>query len=53
MDESPQRSNQGGAQRARGDAEPRAKAPDGQEEQDQQKLSRCLSDPGPNKEEEE
>ncbi|KAM9339819.1 sodium/hydrogen exchanger 1b [Symphorus nematophorus] len=52
LDESSQRPNQSGAQRARGDAEQRAKASDEPEEQDQQKLSRCLSDPGPNKEEE-
>ncbi|XP_033950230.1 Na(+)/H(+) exchanger beta-like [Pseudochaenichthys georgianus] len=31
--------------------EPRAKVPQEQEEQDQLKLSRCLSDPGPNQEE--
>ncbi|KAK5883227.1 hypothetical protein CesoFtcFv8_019584 [Champsocephalus esox] len=31
--------------------EPRAKVPKEQEEQDQLKLSRCLSDPGPNQEE--
>ncbi|KAI3358808.1 hypothetical protein L3Q82_015209 [Scortum barcoo] len=36
-------------QRARGDAEPRPKV----EQDEQMKLSRCLSDPGPNKEEEE
>ncbi|XP_035537077.1 Na(+)/H(+) exchanger beta-like [Morone saxatilis] len=44
LSESPQRPNQSGAQRT--------KVPDEQEEQDQLKLSRCLSDPGPNKEEE-
>ncbi len=47
LNESPQRPNQ----RAKGDAELRPKVPDEQEEQ--LKLSRCLSDPGPNKEEEE
>lgn len=47
LSESPQRPNQ----RAKGDAERRPKVPDEQEEQ--LKLSRCLSDPGPNKEEEE
>lgn len=51
LNESPQRPNQSGAQRARGDAELRGKGPDEQEEQEQQKLSRCLSDPGPNQEE--
>uniref|UniRef100_A0A4W6DSX3 Sodium/hydrogen exchanger n=1 Tax=Lates calcarifer TaxID=8187 RepID=A0A4W6DSX3_LATCA len=53
LDESPQRPSQRGALRTRGDAEVRAKAPDDKEEQDQLKLSRCLSDPGPKKDEEE
>lgn len=43
LDEFPQRANQSKAQRE--------KAPEEQEEQ--QKLSRCLSDPGPNQEEDE
>ncbi|KAM3858584.1 Na(+)/H(+) exchanger beta-like [Diretmus argenteus] len=37
----------------RGDTDLREHAPDNQEEQDQLKLSRCLSDPGPNKGEDE
>lgn len=53
LDESPQRPSQRGALRTRGDAEVRAKAPDDKEEQDQLKLSRCLSDPGPKKDEED
>ncbi|XP_041810958.1 Na(+)/H(+) exchanger beta-like [Chelmon rostratus] len=52
LNESPQRPSQSSAQRAKGGAELRVKVPDEQEEQDQLKLSRCLSDPGPNKEEE-
>lgn len=51
LKESPQRANQREAQRANGDREEREKVPGEQEEQ--QKLSRCLSDPGPNQEEEE
>lgn len=42
LNESPQRPNQSSEQRATG--------PNEQEEQDQPKVSRCLSDPGPNKE---
>lgn len=53
LNESPQRPNQSDAQRPKGNAELRAKVPDEQEEQDQLKLSRCLSDPGPKKEEDE
>ncbi|XP_039977708.1 Na(+)/H(+) exchanger beta-like [Xiphias gladius] len=49
LSESPRGPDQGGAPRAKGNAQPRAKAPDDQEEQEQLKLSRCLSDPGPNK----
>ncbi|XP_037651348.1 Na(+)/H(+) exchanger beta-like [Sebastes umbrosus] len=43
LNESPQRPNQSSEQRATG-------PPDEQEEQDQPKVSRCLSDPGPNNE---
>ncbi|XP_035476173.2 Na(+)/H(+) exchanger beta-like isoform X1 [Scophthalmus maximus] len=46
VNESTRRPDQSGA------AEPRAKVPDDQEDQDQLTLSRCLSDPGPNKDEE-
>uniref|UniRef100_A0A3Q3JUA3 Sodium/hydrogen exchanger n=1 Tax=Monopterus albus TaxID=43700 RepID=A0A3Q3JUA3_MONAL len=53
LSKSPQRPNQTSALRAKGSTELRAKAPDEQEEQDQVKLSRCFSDPGPNEEEEE
>ncbi|XP_038580920.1 Na(+)/H(+) exchanger beta-like [Micropterus salmoides] len=53
LNESPQRTNQSNAQRAKGDAQLRTKVPDDQDEQEQIKLSRCLSDPGPNKDEEE
>ena len=53
LDESARGPNQGGAPRAKGEAGPRprarAPAPDDPEEQDQLKISRCLSDPGPNK----
>ncbi|KAM4630571.1 sodium/hydrogen exchanger 1b [Polymixia lowei] len=38
---------------AKGDAALRANVTDNQEDQEQQKLSRCLSDPGPNKDEDE
>ena len=59
LSESPQRPNQSSSQRDKSNGELREKekakakekAPDEQEEQ--LKLSRCLSDPGPNKEEEE
>ena len=55
LSESPQRPNQSSSQRDKGDGEQRERererAPDEQEEQ--LKLSRCLSDPGPNKEEED
>nr|XP_020516749.2 Na(+)/H(+) exchanger beta-like [Labrus bergylta] len=51
LNESPQRPNQSKAQRSTGGDKTREKDPDEQEEQ--QKLSRCLSDPGPNQEEEE
>ncbi|XP_044028750.1 Na(+)/H(+) exchanger beta-like isoform X3 [Siniperca chuatsi] len=47
LNESPQKTNQSSA--LKGDAQLRAKVADKQEEQDQLKLSRCLSDPGPNK----
>ncbi|XP_078146375.1 sodium/hydrogen exchanger 1b isoform X2 [Centroberyx gerrardi] len=53
LDESSPRANHRRADRAEGDAEPRADAPDDQEDQDQLKLSRCLSDPGPKKDEDE
>lgn len=43
LDESPQRANQSKAQREK----------DPEEQEEQQKLSRCLSDPGPNQEEDE
>nr|WRO44058.1 sodium/hydrogen exchanger beta [Rachycentron canadum] len=43
------RPNQSSTPRAKGDVELRVKPPDDQEAQDQLKLSRCLSDPGPNK----
>uniref|UniRef100_A0A671YY50 Sodium/hydrogen exchanger n=1 Tax=Sparus aurata TaxID=8175 RepID=A0A671YY50_SPAAU len=53
LSESPQRPNQSSSHRDKGDGEPRERerAPDEQDEQ--LKLSRCLSDPGPNKEEED
>ncbi|XP_034561433.1 Na(+)/H(+) exchanger beta-like [Notolabrus celidotus] len=51
LNESPQRANQSEAQSATGDNERREKVSDEQEEQ--QKLSRCLSDPGPNQDQEE
>ncbi|KAM6973845.1 sodium/hydrogen exchanger 1b [Tautogolabrus adspersus] len=51
LNESPQRPNQSKAQRSTGDDKTREKDPDEQEEQ--QKLPRCLSDPGPKQEEEE
>lgn len=53
LSESPQRPNQSSSHRDEGDGEPRERerAPDEQDEQ--LKLSRCLSDPGPNKEEED
>ncbi|XP_040909523.1 Na(+)/H(+) exchanger beta-like [Toxotes jaculatrix] len=53
LKESSQRPSQGSALRAKGSAELRAKALDEQEEQDQLKLSRCLSDPGPKQDGEE
>lgn len=49
LDGSPQRPDQSSSQEAPGNAELRADVLDQQEEQ--LKLSRCLSDPGPNKEE--
>ncbi|KAK2830705.1 hypothetical protein Q5P01_018636 [Channa striata] len=53
LSESSQRPNQKSSLRAKGKAEQMEKAPeeDEEEEQDQLKLSRCFSDPGPNKEE--
>uniref|UniRef100_A0A8D0ADE0 Sodium/hydrogen exchanger n=1 Tax=Sander lucioperca TaxID=283035 RepID=A0A8D0ADE0_SANLU len=51
LNESSQRANQSSEHRAKHNDELRAKVPDEKEEQDQLKLSRCLSDPGPNKEE--
>ncbi|CAJ1082979.1 Na(+)/H(+) exchanger beta-like [Xyrichtys novacula] len=51
LEEAPQRANQSEAPRAAGDDKKRAKVSDEQEEQ--QKLSRCLSDPGPKQDEEE
>lgn len=51
--ESSQRPNQKSTLRDKGRAEPREKAPDDQEDQDQLKLSRCFSDPGPSKEDDE
>ncbi|XP_062266121.1 Na(+)/H(+) exchanger beta-like [Platichthys flesus] len=51
VNEATPRPNQSSALRDRDETELRAKAPDDQEEQ--LKLSRCLSDPGPNKDEEE
>uniref|UniRef100_A0A665TEM6 Sodium/hydrogen exchanger n=1 Tax=Echeneis naucrates TaxID=173247 RepID=A0A665TEM6_ECHNA len=50
LNESPQKPNQSSTTRAAGDVELRVKTEDEQEEQDQLKLSRCLSDPGPNQE---
>uniref|UniRef100_A0A7N8WIA4 Sodium/hydrogen exchanger n=1 Tax=Mastacembelus armatus TaxID=205130 RepID=A0A7N8WIA4_9TELE len=52
LNESSQRPNQSSTLRDQATTGPRAKAPDDQEEQDQLKISRCFSDPGPNKEEE-
>lgn len=46
LSESPRGPDRSGAQVFTGNAEPSAGAPDGQE-----KLSRCLSDPGPNNKE--
>lgn len=51
LDESPKRSSQSSTLKAGGAAEQRTKESDDQEEQ--LKLSRCLSDPGPNKEDDE
>ncbi|XP_034747025.1 Na(+)/H(+) exchanger beta-like [Etheostoma cragini] len=51
LNESSQRANQSSEHRAKRIDELRAKVPDEREEQDQLKLSRCLSDPGPNNEE--
>lgn len=48
LSESSQRPSQRRTLRDKGNAEPREKAPDEQEEQDPLKLSRCFSDPGPN-----
>ncbi|XP_024115845.1 Na(+)/H(+) exchanger beta [Oryzias melastigma] len=50
LSESSQRPGQSSRMKKRGDAEQGARAPDNQEEQ--QKLSRCFSDPGPKEEEE-
>ncbi|XP_032391790.1 sodium/hydrogen exchanger 1b [Etheostoma spectabile] len=51
LNESSQRANQSSEHRAKRNDELRAKVSDEKEEQDQLKLSRCLSDPGPNNEE--
>ncbi|XP_075995322.1 Na(+)/H(+) exchanger beta-like [Genypterus blacodes] len=54
VDESSHRPNQGRSTlQTEGDSKPKENVPDNPEDQDQLKLSRCLSDPGPHKDEEE
>ncbi|XP_056153863.1 Na(+)/H(+) exchanger beta-like [Lampris incognitus] len=53
LDESSQRPGQKSQGGAKADTKATAKAEDNQEEQDQLKFLRCLSDPGPNKDDEE